>query len=89
MKPGDRVRVKPRNEWGTIELWPDADAWVLRQYNRYLGKTGKVIRIEAHCIASDLNVVVRLKDADGELWFHPAMLEKVEPEKRPLGFKLS
>jgi len=91
-RPGDRVKVKPRNEWGTIELWPDADKWVLRQYNRYLGKTGKVIEIKAHHIAPEFNVVVRLEDARNEnelVWFHPVMLEKVEPEKGPLGFKLS
>ncbi|MCJ7666721.1 MAG: hypothetical protein MUP04_00280 [Anaerolineae bacterium] len=88
-KAGDRVRVKPRNEWGTIELGPDADEGVIRQFYRYLGKTGEVIRIEAHRHVPDFNVVVRLKDADSELWFHQAMLKKVEVEKRPLGFKLS
>jgi len=65
---------------------------VLRQYNRDIGKTGEVIKIKAHHIAPDFNVVVRLEDALNEnelVWFHPVMLEKVEPEKRPLGFKLS
>ena len=87
-RPGDRVKVKSRKEWGTIERWPEFDPEDLRQYNRYLGKTGEVIRIEAHCITPDFNVVVRLEGVDGELWFHPAMLEKVEVEKPPLGFKL-
>jgi len=75
-----------------IELWPGADGWVLRQYNRDIGKTGEVIKIKAHHIAPDFNVVVRLEDARNEnelVWFHPVMLEKVEPEKRHLGFKLS
>jgi hypothetical protein len=51
-----------------------------------------VIKIKAHSIAPEFNVVVRLEDASDEnelIWFHPAMLEKVEAEKRPLGFKLS
>lgn len=91
-KPGDRVKVKPRKEWGTIDPWPSAVEWDVRQFNRYLSKTGEVIRIEAHAYAPEFNVVVRLENASHEndlTWFHPAMLEKVEPEKRPLGFKLS
>lgn len=90
MKPGDRVKVKPRNEWGSIDPWPSAH--IIKQYNRDIGKTGEVIKIKAHHIAPDFNVVVRLEDARNEnelVWFHPVMLEKVEPEKRPLGFKLS
>jgi len=87
LKPGDRVKVKPRNEWGSIDPWPSAH--IIKQYTRDIGKTGEVIRIEAHVYTPEFNVVVRLEDASDELWFHPAMLEKVEPEKRPLGFKLS